>query len=650
MPFRTKDQQATVFLHSLAQLDVRSAARHVGGNGDGTRLARLGDDFRLPLVKLGVKYGVADIGSLEHPAEHLRRFDRGGSDKHRLPPLVSLAQVLHDLIELLPATLEHEVVQVLSDAGPVGGNDHNAQPVDVVKFTRFRFRGARHSGQLFVHPEIVLDRDGGVGLGLLLDGNALLGLDRLVEPVAPSAARHQAPRILIHDHDLAALHDVMLVLLVETIGSQELRDGMDALASDLKILLRFFLPTALIIVRGFGIPLDVDVHHGQVGNHEPFRVIRTDQLPALLREIGLLVFLVDDVMEILLELVSPLFVVVRVHFQVEFLEPFADGGILHHPHELAMGGHAPLHLVETGRRLVRLLIRELIRGKGLFRLLRQLVALPELGLEKLHHLGLHIHEGERVVLTHGTRDDKRCSGLVDQDGVRLIDDAEEIILLYLVLHAGSHPVVPKIIKTEFRSRAIGNVALVHFPALGRRHVVLDTTHGQPKILEEGSHPVGIPQGEVIVDRYELAVLAGQGIEIKGAGRDQRLSLTGRHFGNVALVQGHAPDQLHVVMNHFPKDGMVADGDFLATETTSRVLDHRESLRQELIEALTVAMTFHEFLGLGLKLLFAQGLVLLLDPVDLFHHGLALLEVFSVVPALEGVEEAFDGGEWIHLPL
>ena len=71
--------------------------------------------------------------------------------------------------------------------------------------------------------------------------------------------------------------------------------------------------------------------------------------------------------------------------------------------------------------------------------------------------------------------------------------------------------------------------------------------------------MGIAAGKVIVDRNQLAILSTQGIEIKGAGRDQGFSLSGCHFSNVTIVQSHTADQLNVIMHHFPFNRMIAYG-------------------------------------------------------------------------------------------
>ena len=57
---------------------------------------------------------------------------------------------------------------------------------------------------------------------LALDAQALLGLDRLVEALAPAAAGHLAAGELVDDDDLAVLDDVVAVALVEGVGAQRL--------------------------------------------------------------------------------------------------------------------------------------------------------------------------------------------------------------------------------------------------------------------------------------------------------------------------------------------------------------------------------------------------------------------------------------------
>ena len=99
-----------------------------------------------------------------------------------------------------------------------------------------RLGGAGHAGQLLVEAEVVLNRDRRQRLRFALDLDAFLGFDGLVQAIAPAAAGHQAAGVFIDDDDLVVLDDVLHVLLVEAVGLEQLRDGVDALRLGLVIL------------------------------------------------------------------------------------------------------------------------------------------------------------------------------------------------------------------------------------------------------------------------------------------------------------------------------------------------------------------------------------------------------------------------------
>ncbi len=60
------------------------------------------------------------------------------------------------------------------------------------------------------------------------------------------------------------------------------------------------------------------------------------------------------------------------------------------------------------------------------------------------------------------------------------------------------------------------------------------------------------------------------VQIYGEGRDQRFALTGLHFGDRALVQNHAADQLHIEVPHIE-------------HATSTFADHGKRLLQQFVE-------------------------------------------------------------------
>lgn len=88
-------------------------------------------------------------------------------DQHRLTLLMALANLLDNRIELGRLCFENTVLIVAAYVGLVSRDFHDVQRVNVPKFVLLRHRGTRHAGQLCIHAEIILKRDGRVGFGLL---------------------------------------------------------------------------------------------------------------------------------------------------------------------------------------------------------------------------------------------------------------------------------------------------------------------------------------------------------------------------------------------------------------------------------------------------------------------------------------------------
>ena len=72
---------------------------------------------------------------------------------------------------------------------------------------------------------------------------------------------------------------------------------------------------------------------------------------------------------------------------------------------------------------------------------------------------------------------------------------------------------------------------------------------RPERMVELAHPLCVAFGQIVVDRHEMSAFAFEGIEINRQRRDERFAFAGLHFGDPALVQDHAADQLHVEMAH-----------------------------------------------------------------------------------------------------
>ena len=108
---------------------------------------------------------------------------------------------------------------------------------------------------------------------------------------------------------------------------------------------------------------------------------------------------------------------------------------------------------------------------------------------------------------------------------------------------------------------------------------------QAEELVEAAHPFGVALGQVVVDGDHVDALAGEGVEVAGQGGDQRLAFTGFHFGDLALVQHHAADQLDVEMAH-------------VEDAAAGFADHGEGFDQQVVEGGALGDFFFEFDGLG----------------------------------------------------
>ena len=142
-----------------------------------------------------------------------------------------------DGVVFFAARFVDAVVGVVARDRPIRRDDGDVEFVDVVEFVRFGFRGAGHAGELVVEPEIILDRDRGERLRLAIDLHAFLRFDRLVQSIAPAAARHFAAGVFVDDDDFVFLDDVRDVLLEEAIGAQQLRDVVNPLGLLVAMLL-----------------------------------------------------------------------------------------------------------------------------------------------------------------------------------------------------------------------------------------------------------------------------------------------------------------------------------------------------------------------------------------------------------------------------
>ena len=192
-----------------------------------------------------------------------------------------------------------------------------------------------------------------------------------------------------------------------------------------------------------------------------------------------------------------------------------------------------------------------------------------------------------------TRNNQRCSRLIDQYRVHLVDDAEMQISQHQLLLVDYH-VVTQIIKAELVVCHIGNITAVSLLTLLAGHAVQHDSDRQAQKFMYLPHPLSVTLCQIVVDRYDMDALALQRIQISRCGRYQRLSFTGTHLGDTSLVQNDSTDQLYAVMLH--------------VQDTARSLSHRcKRFRQQIVQRLSFSQSLFVFIRLAPQLLVRQRL-------------------------------------------
>ena len=180
-----------------------------------------------------------------------------------------------------------------------------------------------------------------------------------------------------------------------------------------------------------------------------------------------------------------------------------------------------------------------------------------------------------------------------QDRVDLVDDGEGMAALHAVL-CGRHHVVAQVVEAELRIGAVGDVGGIGFAAQRRRHVVQNDARVHAQEAVDAAGVFGIALGQIVVHGDDVRVAAVERVEEACGGGDERLALAGLHFGDAAVVERQAADQLHVVVAH-------------AGGAAARLADEREGFDDQVLLLFARRGAFAQ--GVGHRAQFGVGLFL-----------------------------------------
>mmetsp|Transcript_10283 Transcript_10283/g.33799 ORF Transcript_10283/g.33799 Transcript_10283/m.33799 type:complete len:846 (+) Transcript_10283:450-2987(+) len=483
-----------------AEQDVSAAPSHVCRDSDGALAAGLGDHLRLALRRLGRRGEDlvldAELGQLVR--EDLRRLDRRGPNQNRPAAPPQREQLGERRVGLPARRLEDRVWDVGAQRREDGRHVDHVEAVDGRELLCLGEGGARHGGELAEAAEERLVGYRRDHLRLRLHRQPLLGLDRLVQPVAPPAPLHHAAGELVDDDRLAALHEVGPLLDEE--------------------LLRL----------------------------EGVRHVRRPRVGRLVQ-------------------------------------------VAHRERLFAIA-------------------RALVGQRDRLLLLENVVVNP--ALEHRRQLARRAELVDRSVRLAG--DDEGHARLVDQHRVALVNNAVVELAPKHHLLRSHGQVVAEIVEAELRVGHIRHVARVRLPPRRRVGAGLDEADTQPEEGVHLAHPLGVAPGEVVVDRHHHRALPAQRVEVHRPSRHQGLSLAGAHLRQLAVVQRHRADELHVVVAEVER-------------APGSLAHHRERLLEQLLLRLARREPLPELGRLGGQRLVLERLNLVLefvdasDPLGVRHH-------------------------------
>ncbi len=181
-----------------------------------------------------------------------------------------------------------------------------------------------------------------------------------------------------------------------------------------------------------------------------------------------------------------------------------------------------------------------------------------------------------------------------------------MLSLNQILKADGH-IVSKVVETELVVCSESNVCKICFlPGLGIRLVLVYAVYAQSVELIKRSHPLGVSLCQIVVNRNHVHTESGKCVQEHWKGRNQGLSFTSCHLGDLALVQNDTSDQLHIVMNHIP-------GNHISAGHPAVVPDSGITIYLHIIEPCTQVLV--KFGGI-----YPDGLILLESAGSGLHYG------------------------------
>ena len=158
--------------------------------GLGAALASLGNNFSLFLMILGVKDLMRYSASFQNITKHFRNFYRNRTNQYRLSLEMQFRHLRSNSLILADLRPVNHIRFILTNNRLIGRYDDDIHAINSPEFIFLRLCCTRHTSQLVIHTEKILEGNRCQGLRLFFNVNALFGLNSLMQPVTVATAKH----------------------------------------------------------------------------------------------------------------------------------------------------------------------------------------------------------------------------------------------------------------------------------------------------------------------------------------------------------------------------------------------------------------------------------------------------------------------------
>ena len=460
MTLRTNNGKTTCCFHFIGKLNIGTTTCHVGSNSNDRTLTCLCHNVCFLLVQLSVEDIVLYLAHLQHLGKHFRDFHRSSTHEHWSSRSYHALNLLNNSLILLTIRLIHTVVHIISCNRTIRRNLNHIELVDVPELTCFRNGCTRHTRELVIHTEVVLQGDGSKSLCGSFYLHALLGFHSLMKSITPATSLHDTTCLLIHNLHLTINHHIVVILHEHRVSLQQLLHGVHTFRLHSIICHQFvLLGKALLlitnrIVEFRQLPCDIRQHEELVVLHNV-----GNELVTLISHFHRLQLLIHYEVQWFRSLRHPAVVVLHVDF-LRLEETCLDAVFRKELDESLVLWHGLIcteQCKESSFNFLLVLAVDLLTCSCQIFCCQLALSLYQL-LNNRTILIVHLN----LSLRDWTRDDEWSSSIINQHGIDLIDNRKVVRTLHEFLRTHRH-VITQIVETKFIVRTEGNICLISLP-------------------------------------------------------------------------------------------------------------------------------------------------------------------------------------------